>query len=588
MSIMQIRQLLFAVAALCLSALASAETYTYDALNRLTAVDYGNGTTIAYTYDAAGNRLSSAATSVALAPAEFTLSPKNLTFALQAVGSSSEAKTVALSNTGGTAGTISGIAASGDFTQTNDCGSTLLAGASCTIYVIFTPTVVGNRTGTVSVTSNVTGSPHTVSMSGSGAAVPGAPTGVSATTSNASVRVSFAAPASNGGSTITGYTVTSSPGDITASGASSPISVAGLAEGTAYTFTVTATNAIGTSVPSSASNAVTLKFTTSTTLVSSDLTVKTGDIFTLTAQVAGGNNPGGTVDFYENTKKGYKYLCSKVALSTGTAVCSVPGLLADDHSLYASYSGDANHQYSYGHLSMTIASNKSKGFCADLPAHTEFKAALAAGKALNNGGDGNHVWGVLVDRTGIVCAVAYSGNSLSAQALEGRVRAAQLAYTANAFSVDLFALSSANLYNASQPGGSLFGLAESQPLDATLAYGTKSSSYGQANDPLVKKRVGGVLPLAGGLALKDTYGRMLGAIGIAGDTPCASHNLAWQVRHALSLDHMPTMGVNTDTTHPDNIIYMGHESDPAEVPYSHPECSADATAASAALPVVRE
>jgi hypothetical protein len=89
------------------------------------------------------------------------------------------------------------------------------------------------------------------------ATVPGAPTVGTATAGNAQASVAFTAPASNGGSAITSYTVTSSPGGITATGAASPIVVAGLANGTAYTFTVTATNAIGTGSASTASNSVT-------------------------------------------------------------------------------------------------------------------------------------------------------------------------------------------------------------------------------------------------------------------------------------------------------------------------------------------
>lgn len=86
--------------------------------------------------------------------------------------------------------------------------------------------------------------------------VPGAPTIGTATAGNATASVTFTAPSSDGGSAITGYTVTSSPGSLTGTGASSPITVSGLTNGTSYTFTVRATNAIGTGPASAASNSV--------------------------------------------------------------------------------------------------------------------------------------------------------------------------------------------------------------------------------------------------------------------------------------------------------------------------------------------
>jgi hypothetical protein len=86
---------------------------------------------------------------------------------------------------------------------------------------------------------------------------PGAPTAVTAAAGNAQATVSFTAPVSNGGAAITGYTVTSTPGGITATGTASPITVTGLTNGTAYTFTVTATNSAGTGAASGASGSVT-------------------------------------------------------------------------------------------------------------------------------------------------------------------------------------------------------------------------------------------------------------------------------------------------------------------------------------------
>ena len=92
---------------------------------------------------------------------------------------------------------------------------------------------------------------------GLGASVPDAPTGVTATAGNTQATVSFTAPASDGGSAITSYTVTSIPGSYTATGTGSPITVTGLTNGTAYVFRVTADNAIGSSIASAASSPVT-------------------------------------------------------------------------------------------------------------------------------------------------------------------------------------------------------------------------------------------------------------------------------------------------------------------------------------------
>ncbi len=91
------------------------------------------------------------------------------------------------------------------------------------------------------------------------AVVPGAPTSVNAVASDASATVSFSAPASTGGAAISSYTVTSSPGGLTASGAGSPLTVSGLSNGTDYSFTVSASNTAGTGPTSSPSNTVTPK-----------------------------------------------------------------------------------------------------------------------------------------------------------------------------------------------------------------------------------------------------------------------------------------------------------------------------------------
>src|SRR2546426_10778016 len=88
---------------------------------------------------------------------------------------------------------------------------------------------------------------------------PGPPRAVTATAGNNQATVTFTAPSSNGGTTITQYTVTANLGGVTATGVSSPITVTGLTNGASYTFTVTATNSAGTGAALGASNAVTPK-----------------------------------------------------------------------------------------------------------------------------------------------------------------------------------------------------------------------------------------------------------------------------------------------------------------------------------------
>ena len=102
------------------------------------------------------------------------LSPTSLAFGSQSVGTTSAAQTVTLSNTGNAALSITGLALTGtnasDFAQTNTCGSSVAAGSSCTISVTFKPSASGSRTASVSITDNASGSPQTVTLSGTGTA----------------------------------------------------------------------------------------------------------------------------------------------------------------------------------------------------------------------------------------------------------------------------------------------------------------------------------------------------------------------------------------------------------------------------------
>src|SRR5438309_12085759 len=117
--------------------------------------------------------------------------------------------------------------------------------------------------------------------------------------------------------------------------------------------------------------------------------------------------------------------------------------------------------------------------CAGLPDQSALKTALDAANAADTSGLKNQMWATIVDRDGVVCAVAFTGTNRGAQWPGSRVISAQKANTANAFSLDpsavsggnglSLALSTANLYSAVQPGGSLFGLQESNPVDTSAA-----------------------------------------------------------------------------------------------------------------------
>ena len=218
---------------------------------------------------------------------------------------------------------------------------------------------------------------------------------------------------------------------------------------------------------------------------------------------------------------------------------------------------------------MEAGDNNANGKrCEGLPNVSALKAALDAATAAETSGLNNQMWGTIVDRDGVVCAVVFSGINRGAQWPGSRVISAQKANTANAFSLDStsnsggsgqpsgLALSTANLYSAVQPGGSLFGLQESNPVDTGVAYEGASSNYGTVHDPMVGNKIGGVNVFGGGLALYSAGKKIVGAIGVSGDTSCADHNIAWRVRNNLRLDHLSGVGgVSGDPARPDNIIF---------------------------------
>jgi hypothetical protein len=112
-----------------------------------------------------------------------SLSSTSLAFGVQAVNTASTARTVTLTNTGNASMSISGITVTGtnagDFSRTTTCGTTLSAGANCTISVTFLPTSIGARTASISVGDNAPGNPHAVALTGTGTGVTVTPTSLS-------------------------------------------------------------------------------------------------------------------------------------------------------------------------------------------------------------------------------------------------------------------------------------------------------------------------------------------------------------------------------------------------------------------------
>lgn len=211
--------------------------------------------------------------------------------------------------------------------------------------------------------------------------------------------------------------------------------------------------------------------------------------------------------------------------------------------------------------------NSQAADCKGLPSWKQLKTALNKARTESNGGLNLDMWGTVVNRDGQVCAVAFTGNSRGDQWPGSRVISAQKAFTANSFSLPKLALSTANLFSAVQPGGSLFGLQHSNPVNTEAAYAGDAAKFGQANDPMTGKRVGGVNVFGGGLALYNGKGQLVGAIGVSGDTSCADHNIAWKARKALTLDYVPG-GVSPAGD--DNIIYLGKQEAPNG--FKHPHC----------------
>jgi uncharacterized protein GlcG (DUF336 family) len=208
------------------------------------------------------------------------------------------------------------------------------------------------------------------------------------------------------------------------------------------------------------------------------------------------------------------------------------------------YSGDYVH--AQGH-----------GACQGLPTNTELKALLQAAGGNNAGGlfDGTLMWGATVNRDGEICSYVTSTDDPTQVWPGSQAIAKSKAYTANAFSLDSLALSTALLYTFTQPGHSLWSLGHSNVMDPEVLAPPSGVGGG-------KGRIGaGQIFFGGGVPLYKND-KIVGGLGVSGDTSCADHEVAKRVRDLGGYN--PPGGATAD-----DITYSS--VDGASV-FTHPLC----------------
>jgi uncharacterized protein GlcG (DUF336 family) len=178
---------------------------------------------------------------------------------------------------------------------------------------------------------------------------------------------------------------------------------------------------------------------------------------------------------------------------------------------------------------------------------------LAAAAIPNAGGlfQGTRMWAAIVNRDGELCAYTTSTTDSSQVWPGSQAIAKAKAYTANAFSLDILALSTARLYTFTQPGHSLNSLGQSNPFKASLLAPTSGQSGGD------NQIAGGMIFFGGGVPIY-AGGKIVGGFGISGDTACTDHEIAKRVRNVLNLN--PSGGALVD-----DIIYTSSV-------FAHPVC----------------
>lgn len=197
--------------------------------------------------------------------------------------------------------------------------------------------------------------------------------------------------------------------------------------------------------------------------------------------------------------------------------------------------------------------------CENLPSESQLRQLLQQAQNVNKpiGGlfEGTRMWGAVVNRDGAVCAASTSTSDPTQVWPGSQAIAKSKAYTANAFSLDDLALSTARLYTFTQPGHSLWSLGQSNLFNPD-ALASPSGQRGNQNDIS-----GGLIFFGGGVPLYRN-GRIVGALGVSGDTSCADHEIAKRVRDLAGMN--PSGGALAD-----DIVYSGPD---APSVFAHPVC----------------
>jgi uncharacterized protein GlcG (DUF336 family) len=210
-------------------------------------------------------------------------------------------------------------------------------------------------------------------------------------------------------------------------------------------------------------------------------------------------------------------------------------------------------------LETTANAERPAGNCQNLPSAAQLRQLLVQAQNVNKpiGGlfQGERMWAAVVNRDGEVCAYATSTNDPSQVWPGSQAIAKAKAYTANAFSLDNLPLSTARLYTFTQPGHSLWSLGQSNLFNSNFLAAPDGHGGGQ------NQIAGGLIFFGGGVPLYRD-GKIVGGLGVSGDTSCADHEIAKRVRDLAGAN--PTGGALAD-----DIVYS-----PPDGPsvFAHPVC----------------